>query len=131
MTESNRFNFSHTESVKDILDSVLEMFASEQSQILSESPQICNFSEPGADPAEISDISEFASKLQSALQALEVRLPAISSGSNVDSMIDVSYCVQKNLKGREAAKFLKKFRRPTPDFPFKEKPPRRRAQYQW
>ena len=135
MTEPNSLDLTQTDSVKDILDSTLEMFFSESSEM--NAPPRCSFAETHDPSSENFDISEFASSLQAALQGLEFLNSFNSSvpdvNSNSDSMVDVSYCVQKKLTGLEAANFLKNFRRTTPDFdfPFQENPVRRRAQHKW
>ena len=137
MTESNRFNLSQSESLQDILDTFFETSAPNQSQIVSNVPPRCSFAETHNPPNENCDGSHFASNLQAVFQGLEFLNSIASSdpevNSKADSMIDVSYCIGKKLTGTEAAKFLKNFRRPTPDFkfPFREHPRRQRAQHKW
>ena len=129
MAESNP---SPTGSLNDVLDT----FPSDQPQIASNVPK-CSFTESHDHLNENCGGPHFVSSLQAALRGLEF-LNSVASSDPVpdvkfDSTVDVSYCVQKNLKGPEAAEFLKNFRRPTPafNFPMREQPRRQRAQYKW
>ena len=136
MTESNPFILSETESLKDVSDAFPEASAPIQSQVVPNAPPRCNFAETLDHPTENFNVSEFASNLQAALHGLEFLNSVTSSvpdvGSSSDSKVDITYCIGKKLKGPEAAKFLKHFRRPTSffKFPFREYP-HRRVQHNW